>query len=128
MSYSEIHIAELEKAQSTILEVTHIHRDQYTEIMFTHGSMFAEYFSRRFLNKDDVAKSLLEDKSFGFWRWWKTKWLMDDAALIRTNCITPVVTITGPGGPTAAYEQMKACMIGDQLLEKQLFHQVADLL
>ncbi len=116
MSYLAIMAEEYIKAKSEILKVTHIDRDQYSELMFRHGTLFAEQFCKRFLNKHTVLTSLLQDSSYGYWDWWKTKYEMDDIQLHKHKFITSTFVQGG-----LSYEEMKECMIGDNLLEDDLF-------
>ena len=120
-NYTQIMIAEFEKAQSVILKSSHIDRDQYSELMFRHGSMFAEHFSRHYLNRDEINALLQYDSNAGYWNWWKAKYHLDDVQLIRHGCI-------GPYGYQCPYEEMKAAMIGDKHLETQLSTLIEPLL
>lgn len=122
MSYTQVYIAEIEKAQSAILELTSITRDQYSEMMFIHGSAFAEHFCRTFLNSEDMVARLLQCSLYGYWDWFRMIYQHDDTLIIKKDCLN----IPHPDGNK--YYQMKDCLIGDDILENDLYQYISEYL
>ena len=90
--------------------------------MFDQGIRFAEHFCRTFLNREDMIKILLQDPRHMYWAWFKMIWRHDDVLMIEHNCLDR--RAIGP----EKYLQMKDCIIGDELLETDLYHFIADIL
>jgi len=111
--------AEVEKAQSTILQVASITREQYIEMMFHHGTLFAEYFCRNYMDGGNFLRKLLQDKSYGYWNWFRMQYQHDDVLLINNDCLA---------SDAASYAEMKAAIIGDELLENDLHHYLSNFL
>jgi hypothetical protein len=118
MSYTQYMHAELVLAKQRIVKTTGMSYEAYSHMMFEYGCRFARDFASKYVNPEDVYKSLTENYSWGFWRWWRVKWTMDDAALLHADCFTDDIP----------YTAMKDTMINDCLFEKELFHQIAPLL
>ncbi len=114
MSHVKAYTTEIEKARTSILRASQITRDQYSEMMFQHGTLFAEHFCRHFLNRDDLTKELLQNSKYSYWDWFKMQYGADDIFMLNNECL--------PDKNSVPYEQMKACLIGDEQLEKDLYH------
>ena len=117
MSYTQLKATELKTAQETILQITRISRDEYAALCFEHGCLFANEFVKKYCqNTTDAYELLTRDDTLGFWDWWVTKYRFDDKLILDTN--HPAFG----GDRGGLYPDLKACMIGDDTLEKQLFH------
>ena len=110
----------VQQAQTEILEVTRITEEQYNEIMFQQGVLFAEHFCRNFLNVEDMTRSLLQDKNLMYWDWFKMVYRHDDVLMVENDCLNRRSL------GAEKYLEMKECIIGDELLENDLYHFISD--
>lgn len=99
-----------------VLKTTGKGQEAYNEMLFLYGVRFAEGFSRMFLNHEEILVNLLQNPEYGFWKWWKVKWMLDDQSLVATI------------EDNEDYEELKACMTDDSLYQKELYHLINHLI
>ena len=95
-------------------------------LMFEVGCRFAEDFARQFIpNRDNVKKNLLENSDWGFWNWWNIKWGLDDISIMAYTEKDKLPVLTGSEA-RHGYIVIKEAMVGDPLLNKELYQDIFD--
>ena len=113
LTWSERHTTSLCAARAAVIATTGITEDDYNEHVFYHGLRFIEHFASACLHVGHIVDELSINPAYGFWPWWRLKWLMDDAAIMKAGH-------TG----LRHYLTLKGYMAGDALLEKELLHTI----
>lgn len=116
-TYTNTKIEELSMAEEIVLTFLQMDEMEYAELMQETGLRFAADACKIFLHQDTVFNRLVNDPKHNFWSWWKLKWKMDDSNLIQSGMLAEGI----------AYRTLKEAMIGEDLLLKELFYMVNDL-
>ncbi len=117
LTWAEQHTGALREARAQAQATTGLSPEDYTEHVFHHGCLFAQMFADTYLRRPSLADELTINPAYGFWAWWRMKWLMDDAGIMKAGH-------TG----LRHYLSLKGYLIGDTLLEKELHQLILPLL
>lgn len=105
---NKIHGFELAKGQ--VIQHHDLTPEEWTDIMLDTGRRFVDHFSQCFQHPELIHSLLIQNANF--WRWWRYKWIVDDAAYVKSIAYYSDVT----------YHEIKDCMITDEVLKWQLIN------
>jgi hypothetical protein len=117
LTWTARHSAELREVCRRTLLTTGLSPEAYSEHVFHHGCMFARAFADTYVGWPALADLLTIDPIYGFWAWWRMKWVMDDATILKA----------GHRG-LKHYLRLKDEMLGNTVLEKELHQHILPLL
>lgn len=111
-----------------IARLADINPEEIPHLVFDIGCRFVDDFARQFIpNRDNVKKNLLENSEWCFWNWWNIKWGLDDIAIMTYTKKDSMPVLTG-NNALQGYITMKEAMVGDALLNKELYYEIYDKL
>ena len=127
-TYTKQLAEDIAATRQDIAALTAIDVAELPHLVFEIGCRFVDDFAKQFIpNRDNVKENLLQNKDWGFWNWWNIKWGLDDIAILGYTKKDKLAVLT-QDNPQVGYTIMKEAMIGDALLNKELYHEIFDKL